>query len=49
MPSVLRCLVIALLLSSVAAPGSPRGKKLQLTEPDPMSGSIGVTIHRLQD
>ena len=46
MPSVLRCLVIAFLLSSVAAPGLPQGKKLQLTEPDPMSGSIGVTIHR---
>ncbi|MFQ5528637.1 MAG: hypothetical protein ACE5GX_20575, partial [Thermoanaerobaculia bacterium] len=49
----LRCFVIALLLASVAMSGSPlagqlvkvgRKEKPSLPEPDPMSGSIGVTV-----
>ena len=42
--SHLRCLVIALLLGSVAVPGSPRTKKPRLPGPDPISGSIGIRI-----
>lgn len=42
----LRCLAIALLLGLVAVPGSPEKKtpRSGLPEPDPMGGSIGVTI-----
>jgi hypothetical protein len=38
-------LLAALVLASVVS-GSPRNKRLQLAGPDPLSGSIGVTIHR---
>ncbi len=44
-PSVLGCLLATLLLTSVVF-GSPRKKQLQLAEPDPLSGSIGVSVER---